>query len=173
VLDRDDILWLTGEHFSRDQTLRYHAQHLPHDVLWYADPEGAREILELRSAGLTIRLGDNDRKVGIQAVRARLEEGALKVVAGSCPNLFAEAALYRYHPGGEGTSEEPLKEYDHTMDALRYLISQIDTRRMARIRKANPPAETGQAAPPASPAPAKPKRKWLSLYNEALWTRLY
>jgi hypothetical protein len=28
-LDRDDILWLVGEHYARDQTLAYHAQHLP------------------------------------------------------------------------------------------------------------------------------------------------
>jgi hypothetical protein len=170
VLDRDDILWLTGEHYSRGQSLRYHAQHLPRVVVWYADPEGAREILELRSAGLTIRPGDNECKVGIQAVRARLEEGTLKVVAGSCPNLLAEAALYRYATDGPARSENPVKEYDHTLDALRYMISQVDTNRMARIRKASSVASPGQPSRPAPPA--KPKRKWLSLYNEALWTIL-
>jgi hypothetical protein len=173
VLDRDDILWLTGEHYSREQTLRYHAQHLPRDVDWYADPQGAREILELRSASLHIRPGDNDSTPGIAAVRARLEEGTLKVVAGCCPNLLAEATLYRYDPEDKGRTEKPLKESDHALDALRYLVSQVDTRRMARIRKASPPAETGQASPPGSPAPSKPKRKWLSIYNEALWTRIY
>jgi hypothetical protein len=110
--------------------------------------------------------------VGIQAVRARLEEGTLKVVAGCCPNLMAEAALYRYATDGPGRSENPVKQYDHTMDALRYLISQVDAHRMARIRKANAPPEPGQPASPESSAQAKPKRKWLSLYNEALWTRI-
>jgi hypothetical protein len=52
------------------------------------------------------------------------------------------------------------------------LISQVDTNRMARIRKANPSPSPGQPAPPDSPTPSKPKRKWLSLYNEALWTIL-
>src|SRR5262249_16826843 len=34
TLDRDGILWLTGEHFSRDKALSYHAKHLPRDVTW-------------------------------------------------------------------------------------------------------------------------------------------
>jgi hypothetical protein len=59
------------------------------------------------------------------------------------------------------------------MDAQRYLISQVDTHRMARIRKASAPPDPGQSAPPDSTVPPKPKRKWLSRYNEALWTRLY
>jgi hypothetical protein len=172
VQDRDDIIWLTGEHYSRGQSLRYYAEHLPRAVMWYADPANARETLELRKAGLVIRSGDNDKQVGIQAVRARLEDGTLKVVAGSCSNLLAEATLYRYATEGPSRSEEPIKEYDHAMDALRYLISQVDTHRMARIRKASTPPETSQGAPPDSPTPSKPKRKWLSLYNEALWTRL-
>jgi hypothetical protein len=170
VLDRDHVLWLTGEHYSRDKTLRYHGQHLPRDVTWYADPAGAREIKELVSAGFTVRKADNDVTPGIQAVRARLEEGTLKVLAGCCPNLLAESTLYCYDPDSRGRSEKPLKENDHAMDALRYLVSQIDDRRMARNRKSNPPADPGQASD--STLPSKPKRKWLSLYNEALWTIL-
>jgi hypothetical protein len=38
VLDRDEVLWLTGEHYSREKSLAYHAQHLPRGVTWYADP---------------------------------------------------------------------------------------------------------------------------------------
>ena len=96
------------------------------------------------------------------------------MLAGACPNLLEEAGLYRYDPADKGRSEHPLKEYDHSMDALRYLVTMIDVRRMAKIRKqpsaaAPAPAAEGTAPPPP---PAKKKRKWLSLYNEALWTRL-
>jgi hypothetical protein len=170
VLDRDDILWLTGEHYSREQTLAYHAQHLPRDVTWYADPEGAREIRELRCAGFTIRRGDNEVRPGIAAVRARLEDGALRVIAGCCPNLLAEAGLYRYDPQATSRSEAPVKEHDHALDALRYLISRTDVRRMARIRKSAPLEEPmpGEPSPPPPPA-APPRKKWLSLYNEELW----
>src|SRR5438445_1620910 len=134
VLDRDDVLWLTGEHYSREKSLAYHAQHLPRDVTWYGDPSGAREILELRCVGVAVRKADNAERPGIAAVRARLEDGSLRVVAGTCPNLLAESGMYRYDPDPKSKPETPVKEYDHAMDALRYLISKIDSRRMARIR---------------------------------------
>jgi hypothetical protein len=132
VLDREEILRLTGEHYSREGLLRYHAERLPRQVTWYTDPEGAREILELQSAGLTIEKADNDRTAGIAAVRARLENGTLRVVADRCPNLLAEAGLYRYDP--RGRSETPLKEHDHALDVLRYLVSRIDVGVMGRLR---------------------------------------
>ena len=172
VLDRSDVLWIVGEHYSREKSLAYHAQQLPRGTTWYADPEGAREILELRLAGLTITHADNARKLGIAAVRARLESGRLRVLEGTCPNLLAEASLYRYDPNS--ASEEPLKEHDHTMDALRYLVSRVDTHHIARLRHGAPLTEppSPTAPPPAPPPAARPKRQWLSLYNEELWTRL-
>jgi hypothetical protein len=173
VIDRDDILWLTGEHYSREKTLTHHAEHMPRQVIWYADPAGAREILELRSAGFTIRRGNNDQCPGIAAVRARLEEGSLRVLAGACPNLLLEAGMYRYDPDERRKSERPKKEYDHALDALRYLVSTVDVRRMARIRKQTLADENPDSQePPMAPEDQRPeRRKWLSIHNEALWTR--
>src|SRR5262249_31287721 len=89
---------------------------------------------------------------------------------GACPNLLAEALLYRY----EGESEEPLKENDHALDALRYMISMPDQKKMARMRKRHPLDQgLGITLPKIDlPKPPRkpPKRKWLSIYNEALWT---
>jgi hypothetical protein len=44
---------------------------------------------------------------------------------------------------------------------------------MARRQKS--PAPTAPGSAPAQPAePAKPKKRpWLTIYNEALWTRIY
>jgi hypothetical protein len=165
VLDAHDVLWITGEHFSREKSLAHHAQHLPKGYTWYADPSGPREIMELRCAGFTVMQADNDQRPGIAAVSARLENRTLRVLAGECPNLLAEAALYHYDPDRRNRSEKPLKENYHTMDALRYLVSRIDARRLARIRNGDAPTDP-------NPAPQKPQRKWLSLYNEELWTRL-
>jgi hypothetical protein len=170
VLDGDSVLWLTGEHYSREKSLAYHAKHLPRDVTWYADPAGAREIHELRCASFVLRKGDNAKRPGIAAVRARLENGSLRVLENACPNLLAEAGLYRYD-GDAGDSEEPIKEHDHTLDALRYLVSRLDARQMALERRR--PAEEvrdSEKSPEGSSAPAK--RKWLSIYNEELWTRI-
>jgi hypothetical protein len=66
---RDGVLWLTGEHYCRQQPLSYHARHLPPGVTWYADPSGAAEQCELRRAGFRIHAGSNAIRPGIAAVR--------------------------------------------------------------------------------------------------------
>src|SRR5207245_11710999 len=110
------VRWLTGEHFSRGKSLEHIARYLPRNVMWHADPSGAREIKELQAADYKIRRGYNEVRPGIGAVRARLENGTLLVVERSCPNLLAEAGLYQYDPDA-ADSETPIKEHDHTMDA--------------------------------------------------------
>ena len=45
--------------------------------------------------------GDNDIRAGIAAVTARLRTGRLKVLGAACPNLLAEARLYRYPTAAE------------------------------------------------------------------------
>jgi hypothetical protein len=174
TLDRDGVLWLTGEHYSRGKPLSFHAQHLPRDVTWYADPSGATERSELRCAGFVVREGLNALRPGIAAVSARLEDGTLRVVAGACPNLLKEAALYRYSTErAERPGEEPLDANNHALAALRYLISRLDERRMARLRRAAPAAPEPPAAPSPSSAEPQPKDRWLRLDNEDLWTRLF
>ncbi len=113
VLDRDDILWPTGEHYCRNQTLDLHKQHMPREVMWYCDPAGARERIELTAAGRKVRPGINDLRLGIMAVRSRLETGRLRVVDGACPNLLYEAGLYRYDDAtnGRGLEAPPIREH--------------------------------------------------------------
>jgi hypothetical protein len=162
VLDRDGVLWLTGEHYARQKPLSYHAAHLPRDVTWYADPSGATERCELVCAGFAVREGSNALRPGIAAVSARLENGTLRVLQGRCPNLVYEAGLYRYSDAvGERQAEVPVDEHNHALAALRYLISKLDERRMAGRRPVQPP----EKKPPRDP----------SLYYspEALWTRLW
>jgi hypothetical protein len=169
VVDRNNVLWLTGEHFSRERSLSYHAQHMPKNVTWYADPAGAQEIKELHCAGFTVRRGFNPQRPGIAAVKARLEHFGLRIVQGACPNLLAEAELYRYDPDYPD-SEKPKKENDHALDALRYLVGRIDEKRTAlwdKPKKEEPPGQ-----PPAASAEAKAQKKWLSYHNEALWTTI-
>jgi Terminase large subunit, T4likevirus-type, N-terminal len=171
TLDRDDVLWLTGEHYVRQQDLAYHAERLPRrPYLWFADPSGAAERAGLCRAGFAVRAATNAVRAGIGAVSARLRCGTLRVVQGCCPNLLAEAALYRYGDGnGSSEREEPENEHNHALDALRYLIMGLDEHRLARPRPA-PRPEDPSAPAPASPAkPAKVKRPWLSMYNEFLW----
>jgi hypothetical protein len=165
LVDRDGILYLTGEHYARNQPLAYHAERLPRGVTWYADPAGAQERCELRCAGFSVLEGDNTLRPGIAAVSARLQNGSLKVVAGRCPNLLHEASMYHYSDDPrERNAEVPVDEYNHALAALRYLISRLDERHMARLRRLPDPSA-------AKPRPAQ--RPWLRLDNEALWTRLF
>jgi hypothetical protein len=160
--DHDGVLYLTGEHYVRGRPLSYHAAQLPRDVMWYADPAGAGDRNELLIAGFKVQPGDNRIRPGIAAVTGRLESGRLKVLEGRCPNLLAEAHMYRYDGRESMGTENPVEEHNHAMDALRYLICGLDARRM------------GQGGGPNSPdAPSRPKPKpWLRYDNEELWTRI-
>ncbi len=153
VLDRDDVLWITGERYLRQTPLHDHAAALKAlgSVTWFADPAGRTEIEELRAAGLAVRAGDNDVRPGIAAVSARLRTSRLKVHGGACPNLLAEARLYRYPTDAERHlhGENPVDADNHALAALRYLVSRIDVRFMGRMRRTDTTAcgLAGQQAP--------------------------
>jgi hypothetical protein len=66
---------------------------------------------------------------------ARDADFALPTLAGRCPNLLAEAGLYRYRDDpAQRHAEVPVDEHNHALGALRYLISRLDARQMARNR---------------------------------------
>jgi len=124
--------------------------------MWYADPAGRTEIEEFRAAGHVIRRGYNDIRLGIAAVTARIRPGRLKVNRLRCPNLAAEAKLYRYPSQFERTaagrttiSENPVDEHNHALAALRYLVSRLDSRFITKLRgtaKSDGPIEVDAVA---------------------------
>jgi hypothetical protein len=166
VLDRDDVLWLEGERYRRETPLHEHAAALKElgPVQWYADPAGRTETEELRAAGVNVRRGDNDIRLGIAAVTARLRTGRLKVLRSRCPNLLAEAKLYRYPTAAERKhhGEDPIDAHNHALAALRYLIAKLDARFVARLRRSGPiPTESG--APMKTPVNPEPAGLWTPL----------
>jgi hypothetical protein len=171
TLDRDGVLWLTDEHYCRMKPLSYHAAKLPPEVTWYADPSGANERCELRLGGFHVIEGDNALRPGIAAVTARIENGTLRVLEGRCPNLLYEAGLYRYgNESREKYAEVPVDEHNHALAALRYLVSKVDARQMARFRRRGPTvAATGEGDGQTARVGPKP---WLRLDNEELWRRV-
>jgi hypothetical protein len=159
LLDKDDVLWITGEHFVRDKPLSYHARYLPRDVMWYADPSEPGTICELRCAGFTIQKADNAQNPGISAVQTRIEAGTLRVLGSACPNLVGESELYRYEEDGD----KPAKEYDHALDALRYLIFKLDAKRLARKKWFWQRDKKEGSGETAEEGKEKVKRPWLLL----------
>ena len=78
---------------------------MPRGVTWHADPAGANERAELKLGGFKVHPGKNALRPGIAAVNARIQNGELKIIKGACPNLLAEAGLYRY--SDEATKRTP------------------------------------------------------------------
>jgi hypothetical protein len=116
--------------------------------------------------------GLNAIRPGIAAVSARIQSGRLCIGPGKCPNLVMEAGLYRYDPRLPN-GETAIDEHNHTMDALRYLISGLDSHRLAK--PAHIPISEQDRAPPKCvnpPAAALQQHPWLRHDNEALWTTL-
>jgi phage terminase large subunit len=49
-----------------------------------------------------------------------------------CTNLIREFSSYRWNETKEGRNdkEEPVKENDHAMDALRYMVMELDNKKV-------------------------------------------
>src|SRR5205823_1782237 len=90
--------------------------------------------------------GNNEIRPGLNMIRARLEANLLKVVQGTCPNLLAEADLYRFSDApAERTAEIPVDEHNHALAALRYLLSKLDA---GGLRIPRDPVPDPNAPPP-------------------------
>ncbi len=175
VLDQQDVLWIEHERYQRQCPLHQHAQHLPKEVRWYADPAGRTEIEELRCAGFVVAKGPNALRAGISAVTARIQTDRLKVLGRACPNLVAEAGLYRYPRPDErsGSDETPIDADNHALAALRYLIARLDRKFLIQFRRGpgsasatdRPSEELSRELPQREPGGLDPR-------NEALWTPL-
>ncbi len=139
---RGGVLWIVRERALSGQVLRTHVEALRASVppvAWVGiDPAGnavseqtgvsARQVLG--NAGLVVR----DRRMGVQEglelVRARLapaDKGPVRLrVHARCRRLIE--SLSRYHYASERPdSSEPVKDgFDHAVDALRYLVVNLD-----------------------------------------------
>ena len=90
---------------------------------YYPDPAEPDRIEEMRRAGMNVRDVSKDVPAGINAVRELLKSGRLFIHA-SCVNLINEFETYSYpdKKPDKNEIEVPIKENDHALDALRYVI---------------------------------------------------
>ena len=85
----------------------------------------------MRRAGLTVKEVVKDVKPGIQVVKKLLRENRLYFI--NCPYLEFEINQYRYRDQGNSkidlnAPEEPIKENDHALDAIRYGLTMLEQR---------------------------------------------
>jgi len=91
--------------------------------------DGKALFKDYRKLGLNIKIADNARETGIQRVWLGLSTGRIKIFK-SCVNTIAEYRLY--HRNEKGAI---IKENDHLMDSLRYLI--MSGIKRAKVKPAN------------------------------------
>lgn len=86
------------------------------------DPSASSFIEELDRHGLyPVVKADNGVLAGIQDVATAFDQGALKV-ASRCGEVFAELGAYRWDESRKDGKDHVIKESDHYMDALRYVV---------------------------------------------------
>ena len=130
------------------------------------DPSAAKLRAAMRHVGLDVIPANNSVWTGIQTVAARLSDdpaGNPKlVVHRQCSNLLREFASYEWAVKQDGTAkDQPKKEHDHALDALRYAVVEIDGLRSApAIRVVDSSDDM------ANPQPPDP------MWDERLWTEM-
>ena len=137
-----DELWIVGEYAAREKTIAEHIESIRASdfpgMEWIGiDPAGTARnehsgtttAALLRRAGIRPRIRRLSITAGIEAVRARLKSGSGKVrlfVDPRCEVLIESLEKYHYPPGREN-AETPVKDgWDHAVDALRYLVINLD-----------------------------------------------
>lgn len=138
VLDPDGRLIIIREHYQARKTVQEHAQIITAAGIkkpqWTVADHDAEDRATLHAAGIPTLAAIKDISRGISAVKERLKiqpDGRQRLyIHESCKETIAEFYDYVWAPPKEGRNakEEPVKDRDHAMDALRYIVAQLDCR---------------------------------------------
>lgn len=135
AIDPDGRLWIYDEIYRAQQTVRIHAEAIKAkggDFLGTIADHDAEDRATLRENGIITRPAKKDVGRGIKAVKERLKlagDGRPRLIfLRKCMATLGEVQDYVWAPPTEGRNakEEPVKDRDHAMDALRYLVMQLD-----------------------------------------------
>ena len=95
---------------------------------FYCDPSSPANLVEFSKAGLTAVPADNEIRAGVDAMYDRIASGKFWVFRGKAPNFLDEISMYHYKtdddikPDKDVKEQLPVKQYDHSMDAVRYAL---------------------------------------------------
>ncbi len=97
-----------------------------HGITVIIDPSALSFKAELRARGYSVKDARNDVLDGIRLTAAFIKKRRLKICRGKCPNFEREVESYVWsNKALEHGEEAPVKENDHAMDAMRYLIKTV------------------------------------------------
>lgn len=134
--DGDGRLYVYREHYQANTLIETHAK-IMHEATGAerisgnpGDPSAGQERRELANYGIPVTPADNAVNLGIQKVKSRLQvkgDGRPQLfIFDNCVHLLKEMETYKWRVTKGQTTEEPLKENDHAVDALRYGVSFFD-----------------------------------------------
>lgn len=135
VVDPDGCLLIYKERYLAQQTVNVHAAAINKvggDYLWTVADHDAEDRATLRECDIYTAPAKKEVSLGITAVKKRLKvagNGRVRLrIHSSCTATIGEFYDYAWAPATEGknSKEEPLKDRDHAMDALRYMVMQLD-----------------------------------------------
>lgn len=142
-LGSDDRLWVLDEYYheGRTQLIQkspskyakdYHEWKVKNGVegvpvmheYTFIDPSAKGFMLQLHEAGeRKIRQADNEVLKGIELVSSIIDNDMFRVLK-HCKNTISELSAYRWDPKAQAKGEDkPIKQFDHAMDALRYVVN--------------------------------------------------
>ena len=126
--DNRGVYWVSDEYYEKEKTDAQIAEVVQAYQFnkVYPDPENPGAIKEMKERGVNcceVNKGKDSVTNGIQKIRELMLQGRLKISV-NCVNLIFEFEQYHYPVKAvEGNEKElPVKENDHLLDALRYII---------------------------------------------------
>lgn len=91
------------------------------ETIW-VDPSAKSYIQDLERLGFRVRAANNDVLYGVGRVQEAVQAGM--TVDPSCRHMLEELGLYRWQDKAE--KDAPVKEHDHCLDAVRYVLASVD-----------------------------------------------
>jgi PBSX family phage terminase large subunit len=144
AVDPDGRLWIYDEHYQAGMLIKDHADIIKQKsgsllVAWTVADHDPQDNAEIARLGIKTRNAQKDVSAGIQKVAARLivqKDGKPRLlIHEKCSNVIREMQIYRQQVQRDGKpiKEEPLKVDDHSMDALRYIVFELDNKSIPTI----------------------------------------
>ena len=91
------------------------------------DPSAASFIAELRSRGLYVVPAKNDVLDGIRKTASMIQRRKIKIST-ACEEIMNEMGVYMWdEKAAQAGKEQPIKQNDHSLDALRYYVNVLPT----------------------------------------------
>ena len=112
----------TNAQYAKEMAKFFKTNGLTKKIKIIVDPAAADFKLELRNNGFTVVNAKNNVLDGIRKVSSLLNQGLL-FIHKRCTGLIDEFAMYSWDTKlTDKGKDQPLKEFDHRMDALRYFV---------------------------------------------------